>query len=212
MRIISLIILLFLTNVFIHAEDGSALWLRYPTGAKAEITSKKQSPTLNIAVSELQQHWAMGIPVSLEVRANKELRALGNEGYTIRTSADGKRITIASFGEQGVLYGTYHLLRLQATNQLAASEATSLNISEKPAYRIRILNHWDNLDGTIERGYAGQSLWKWDELPAVISPRYEAYARANASIGINATVLNNVNASPKILSADYLQKVKALQG
>lgn len=210
MRIISLIILLFLTNVSIHAEDGSALWLRYPTGAKAEITSKKQSPTLNIAVSELQQHWAMGIPVSLEVRANKELRALGNEGYTIRTSADGKRITIASSGEQGVLYGAYHLLRLQATGHLQTSEWKSLNISEKPAYRIRILNHWDNLDGTIERGYAGQSLWKWDELPAVISPRYEAYARTNASIGINATVLNNVNASPKILSADYLQKVKAL--
>lgn len=210
MRIISLIILLFLTNVFIHAEDGSALWLRYPTGAKAEITTKKQSPTLNIAVSELQQHWTKGIPVSLEVRANKELRALGNEGYTIRTSADGKRITIASSGEQGVLYGVYHLLRLQSTGQLSASCIASLNISEKPAYRIRILNHWDNLDGTIERGYAGHSLWKWDELPGVISPRYEAYARANASIGINATVLNNVNASPKILSADYLQKVKTL--
>lgn len=210
MRIISLIILLFLTNVFIHAEDGSALWLRYPTGAKAEITSKKQSPTLDIAISELQQHWTKGIPVSLEVRANKELRALGNEGYTIRTSADGKRITITSSGEQGVLYGVYHLLRLQSTGQLSASDIASLNISEKPAYRIRILNHWDNLDGTIERGYAGHSLWKWDELPGVISPRYEAYARANASIGINATVLNNVNASPKILSADYLQKVKTL--
>ena len=86
----------------------------------------------------------------------------------------------------------------------------SLNISERPDYRIRILNHWDNLDGTIERGYAGHSLWKWDELPSVVSPRYEAYARANASIGINATVINNVNASPKILSNDYLQKVKVL--
>lgn len=86
----------------------------------------------------------------------------------------------------------------------------SLNISEKPDYQIRILNHWDNLDGTIERGYAGHSLWKWDELPSVVSPRYEAYARANASIGINATVINNVNASPKILSDDYLQKVKVL--
>lgn len=81
---------------------------------------------------------------------------------------------------------------------------------ERPDYRIRILNHWDNLDGTIERGYAGHSLWKWDELPSVVSPRYEAYARANASIGINATVINNVNASPKILSNDYLQKVKVL--
>ena len=194
----------------IWAEDGSALWLRYASGAKAEITSKKQSPTLRIAVSELQNFWQGGIPVTLEVRNNKELRALGNEGYTIQTSKGGNQITIASSGEQGVLYGTYHLLRLQATGQLPESALQSLNISERPDYRIRILNHWDNLDGTIERGYAGHSLWKWDELPSVVSPRYEAYARANASIGINATVINNVNASPKILSNDYLQKVKVL--
>ena len=186
------------------------MWLRYASGAKAEITSKKQSPTLRIAVSELQNFWQGGIPVTLEVRNNKELRALGNEGYTIQTSKGGSQITIASSGEQGVLYGTYHLLRLQATGQLPESALQSLNISERPDYRIRILNHWDNLDGTIERGYAGHSLWKWDELPSVVSPRYEAYARANASIGINATVINNVNASPKILSNDYLQKVKVL--
>ena len=186
------------------------MWLRYASGAKAEITSKKQSPTLRIAVSELQNFWQGGIPVTLEVRNNKELRALGNEGYTIQTSKGGNQITIASSGEQGVLYGTYHLLRLQATGQLPESALQSLNISERPDYRIRILNHWDNLDGTIERGYAGHSLWKWDELPSVVSPRYEAYARANASIGINATVINNVNASPKILSNDYLQKVKVL--
>lgn len=194
----------------IWAEDGSALWLRYASGAKAEITSKKQSPTLRIAVSELQNFWQGGISVTLEVRSNKELRALGNEGYTIQTSKGGNQITIASCGEQGVLYGTYHLLRLQATGQLPESALQSLNISERPDYRIRILNHWDNLDGTIERGYAGHSLWKWDELPSVVSLRYEAYARANASIGINATVINNVNASPKILSNDYLQKVKVL--
>ena len=130
-------------------------------GAKAEITSKKQSPTLRIAVSELQNFWQGGIPVTLEVRNNKELRALGNEGYTIQTSKGGNQITIASSGEQGVLYGTYHLLRLQATGQLPESALQSLNISERPDYRIRILNHWDNLDGTIERGYAGHSLWKW---------------------------------------------------
>lgn len=229
MRIISILLALFFC-LSSRAEDGSALWLRYATGTKAEISCRKQSPTLNIAVSELQKHWKGGIPVALEVNATKELRALGNEGYTIRTSADGKQITIASSGEQGVLYGTYHLLRLQATEQLLNPNPSSnsssdsnlssnsnpdlslnaLNISEKPDYRIRILNHWDNLDGTIERGYAGHSLWKWEELPAVISPRYEAYARANASIGINATVVNNVNASPRILSDDYLQKVKAL--
>ena len=209
-NIFALTFTLFFCFSSIWAEDGSALWLRYASGAKAEITSKKQSPTLRIAVSELQNFWQGGIPVTLEVQNNKELRALGNEGYTIQTSKGGSQITIASSGEQGVLYGTYHLLRLQATGQLPESALQSLNISERPDYRIRILNHWDNLDGTIERGYAGHSLWKWDELPSVVSPRYEAYARANASIGINATVINNVNASPKILSNDYLQKVKVL--
>ncbi|WP_195470917.1 alpha-glucuronidase family glycosyl hydrolase [Bacteroides xylanisolvens] len=211
MRIISILILVFLFCFSsVYAEDGSALWLRYPTGAKAIIMNKKQSPTLNIAVSELQNFWQGGIPITLEIQKNKELRALGNDGYIIRASKDGNHLTITSSGEQGILYGTYHLLRLQATGQLSESTLKSLNVSEKPDYRIRILNHWDNLDGTIERGYAGHSLWKWDELPSVVSHRYEAYARANASIGINATVINNVNASPKILSDDYLRKVKVL--
>ena len=89
-------------------------------------------------------------------------------------------------------------------------DKTTLPIVENPVFPIRILNHWDNLDGTIERGYAGKSLWNWEELPAILSPRYETYARANASIGINGTVLNNVNASPQILSVPYLQKVKSL--
>ena len=211
MRIISILTFVLFFSLFsVYAEDGSALWLRYSTGAKAIIMNKKQSPTLNIAVSELRNFWQGGIPITLEIQKNKELRALGNDGYIIRASKDGNHLTITSSGEQGILYGTYHLLRLQATGQLSESTLKSLNVSEKPDYRIRVLNHWDNLDGTIERGYAGHSLWKWDELPSVVSPRYEAYARANASIGINATVINNVNASPKILSDDYLQKVKVL--
>lgn len=211
MRIISILTFVLFFSLFsAYAEDGSALWLRYSTGAKAIIMNKKQSPTLNIAVSELRNFWQGGIPITLEIQKNKELRALGNDGYIIRASKDGNHLTIISSGEQGILYGTYHLLRLQATGQLSESTLKSLNVSEKPDYRIRVLNHWDNLDGTIERGYAGHSLWKWDELPSVVSPRYEAYARANASIGINATVINNVNASPKILSDDYLQKVKVL--
>ena len=211
MRIISILTFVLFFSLFsVYAEDGSALWLRYSTGAKAIIMNKKQSPTLNIAVSELRNFWQGGIPITLEIQKNKELRALGNDGYIIRASKDGNHLTITSSGEQGILYGTYHLLRLQATGQLSESTLKSLNVSEKPDYWIRVLNHWDNLDGTIERGYAGHSLWKWDELPSVVSPRYEAYARANASIGINATVINNVNASPKILSDDYLQKVKVL--
>jgi len=88
----------------------------------------------------------------------------------------------------------------------AAGKAIALR-EETPAYNVRVLNHWDNLDGTIERGYSGHSIWNWDELPDVVSPRYREYARANASVGINGVVLNNVNASSKILSAEYLAKV-----
>lgn len=186
-----------------EAEDGSRLWLRLPADARAEVASDTHSPTLQIARAELQKAWR-GVPVSLQLSRQKKLQTLGNEGYTITTV--NNRITIASVGEAGLLYGAFHLLRLQETG----ADVANLSISERPAYNIRILNHWDNLDRTIERGYAGRSLWLWDELPATLSPRYEAYARANASIGINATVLNNVNASPEILSPEYLAKVKAL--
>lgn len=138
------------------------------------------------------------------------LKDVGNEGFIIRSiKRNGKKITVvAANTHNGLLYGIFCLLRLIQTDQFS----TSLNISEKPSYNLRLLNHWDNLDGTVERGYAGHSIWKWDELPGVISPRYIEYARANASIGINATVLNNVNASPKILSDEYLEKVKAIAG
>ena len=137
-----------------------------------------------------------------------KLNELGDEGYIIRTyRRSGNKITvIASKGKPGLLYGIFHLLRLIQTQSLS----DSLDITEQPSYKIRILNHWDNLDGTIERGYAGHSIWKWDELPGTVSPRYREYARANASIGINSVVLNNVNTSPSILSDDYLQKVKIL--
>ncbi|WP_321331654.1 alpha-glucuronidase [uncultured Bacteroides sp.] len=189
----------------LQAAETDSLWLRMPVGGKAEVICRKQSATLHIASAELRGAW-QGVPVVLEVKQSKQLKKLGNEGFTILSSADGKKITIASAGEIGVLYGAYHLLRLQQTGVVTAK----LNVVESPAYKIRVLNHWDNLDGTIERGYAGRSLWRWEELPDTLSPRYEAYARANASIGINGTVLNNVNASPLILSAKYLQKVAAL--
>ena len=116
------------------------------------------------------------------------------------------QVTIRAASDIGLLYGAYHLLRLQETEDLSQS----FKIQEQAAYALRLLNHWDNLDGTIERGYAGYSLWKWKELPETISPRYEQYARANASIGINGTVLNNVNASPDILKTEYLQKVRVI--
>ena len=126
------------------------------------------------------------------------------EGFRIRH--EDNKITLTSPTETRLLYAAYHLLRMQATGQ----NVTATQTTENPAYSLRILNHWDNMDRTVERGYAGQSLWNWEELPNTLSDRYKEYARANASIGINGTVLNNVNASPQILSTEYLQKVKAL--
>lgn len=187
----------------IFAEDGSQLWLRFPAknGISADkIISKGKSPVLDIAKEELNSHWQ---GKTIELRTDKSLKNL-KDGYTIKSIQN--KIVIASSKEIGLLYGVYHILRLQQTNAVA----TSLNITEKPSFDVRILNHWDNLDGTIERGYAGRSLWKWDDLPNKISPRYKEYARANASIGINSVVLNNVNASPNMLREDYLKKVKVL--
>lgn len=185
------------------AEDGSRLWLRQTPVNQASVCCLVTSPTLTVAREELAALWKGG-EVDLQLCADETHRRLGKEGYTIRTS-EGKTVLEAAT-EQGLLYATYHLLRLQAEG----ADCTRLDIQEKPAFDIRVLNHWDNLDGTIERGYAGRSLWKWEELTDTVSARYREYARANASVGINGTVLNNVNASPEILSADYLQKVRKL--
>nr|WP_302830898.1 alpha-glucuronidase [uncultured Bacteroides sp.] len=189
-------ILLFFTSPMV-AEDSSRLWLPQVSGSGAQVTAPYQSPTLDIAVNELQQAWR-GKPVILTLKKDKQLKP---DGFSIRHEND--RIVLTSPTEIGLLYASYHLLRLQKA-------AITQPVTENPAYHLRILNHWDNLDRTIERGYAGQSLWNWEELPNTLSGRYRTYARANASIGINGTVLNNVNASPKILSAEYLEKVKAL--
>lgn len=185
------------------AEDGSRLWLRQTPVNQASVCCLVTSPTLTVAREELAALWKGG-EVDLQLCADETHRRLGKEGYTIRTS-EGKTVLEAAT-EQGLLYATYHLLRLQAEG----ADCTRLDIQEKPAFDIRVLNHWDNLDGTIERGYAGRSLWKWEELTDSVSARYREYARANASVGINGTVLNNVNASPEILSTDYLQKVRKL--
>lgn len=185
------------------AEDGSRLWLRQTPVNQASVCCLVTSPTLAVAREELAALWQGG-EVDLQLCADETHRRLGKEGYTIRTS-EGKTVLEAAT-EQGLLYATYHLLRLQAEG----ADCTRLDIREKPAFDIRVLNHWDNLDGTVERGYAGRSLWKWEELTDSVPARYREYARANASVGINGTVLNNVNASPEILSADYLQKVQKL--
>lgn len=186
-----------LTGSAAWAYDGSCLWLSGgDNGNQAVITvPKSKSPTVAIAAEELNKSWH-GEPLRLEIKRDKHL---GNEGF--RVYRDKKGLVLSANNDLGLLYGSYALLR-----DNAAGKAIALR-EETPAYNVRVLNHWDNLDGTIERGYSGHSIWNWDELPDVVSPRYREYARANASVGINGVVLNNVNASSKILSAEYLAKV-----
>ena len=137
-----------------------------------------------------------------------DLDRQGDEGYLIRSTpvAGGRATVIASRSDAGVLYGVFHFLRLLQTGQ----SVERLDVAERPRVALRILDHWDNLDGTIERGYAGPSLWRWDELPGRVDPRLADYARANASIGINGSVLNNVNADARSLTAPYLAKAAAV--
>jgi alpha-glucuronidase len=137
-----------------------------------------------------------------------EFELINNEGYIIKTIQlkNKKHILITGKTDKGVLYGVYNFLKLLQTNQTIEN----LAITDSPKINIRMLNHWDNLDRTVERGYAGFSLWNWQKLPDFIDQRYIDYARANASIGINGTVINNVNANALILTPQYLEKVEAL--
>ena len=143
-----------------------------------------------------------------DLKWNRDLDAAGDEGFVIRSTRIEKTpvTVIASNTEIGALYGAFHLLRLMQTGQ----SLKGINVTDRPALQLRVMNHWDNPNGSIERGYAGRSLWQWNELPDKISPRYADYARACASIGINGAVINNVNADVRILSAETLRKVAAL--
>jgi len=147
-------------------------------------------------------------PTLSRLDLKSQTKDIGAEGYIIRTMryADRNITVIAGETERGMLYGVFHFLRLLQTRQPIGQ----LSIENAPKTRVRILNHWDNLDRTIERGYAGFSLWDWHKLPEYIDPRYYDYARANASVGINGTVLTNVNANALILTPAYLKKVAAL--
>lgn len=186
-----------LTGSTAWAHDGSCLWLSGGDNDNQAVITvpKSKSPTVAIAAEELNKAWH-GEPLRLEIKRDKNL---GNEGF--RVYRDKKGLVLSANNDLGLLYGSYALLRDNAVGKAIALR------EEIPAYNVRVLNHWDNLDGTIERGYSGHSIWNWDELPDVVSPRYREYARANASVGINGVVLNNVNASSKILSAEYLAKV-----
>ncbi|MEA3057684.1 MAG: alpha-glucuronidase [Sphingomonadales bacterium] len=210
-----------------HAEDGYDLWLRYrPVEQPAHvqyvahataIVVQGSSPTLDAAASELERGLSglLGRCVvrsevkdgAIVLASNRHLAGIGDEGFVIRSARlGGHRVTlIAANRDIGVLYGAYAYLRLIQT----ARDFAHLDIADAPKLSLRMLDHWDNLDRTVERGYAGRSLWNWDELPRV-DGRMVDYARANASVGINAAVLNNVNADARILTAPYLRKVAAL--
>ncbi len=197
-------LLLFLMASAVHAEDGSQLWLRYASNPQsATVTANTASPTVAIAIDELKRYYR-GATVSLQKDPS-----LKPEAFAITTTAGGQ-VTIAGGDDCGLLYGAYELLRQQATGGVHAIETA-------PRFALRLLNHWDNLDLSVERGYAGKSIWRWEEIDgdqgqmsAWMQQHVEQYCRANASIGINGSVLNNVNASPNILTDAYLKKVKVL--
>jgi len=205
---------------YVKADDGYRLWLRYDQIESKTIAVEGQSATFAAIRDELERAGTrvvndkaavvVGTPgtSSLIRKLNWEadLKRLGPEGFLIRTV--NRIVVIASATDVGALYGTFHFLRLLQTEQ----PIDRLLIDQKPALQLRLLNHWDNLDGSIERGYAGKSLWNWEQLPDRIDPRLRDYARANASIGINGAVLNNVNASSEFLTGKYLAKVAAIAG
>jgi alpha-glucuronidase len=191
-----------------------------------------ESPTLRVAGNELQTGLkgllgrsiskvtevkrdgiiVTGTPESSPFIASLDLKEklteINEDGFVILNTTINKKkaIVIAANNDAGVLYGTFHFLRLLQTHQ----NISDLSVKSSPKTKLRLLNHWDNLDRTVERGYAGISLWDWKALPDSLSTRYTDYARANASIGINGTVLTNVNANALILTKDYLVKVAAL--
>lgn len=188
------------------AEDGSQLWLRAEKTVKTKNVVKfsgKADATVNIAMDELRCYWHGG---RVELRLTP--KAAMKDG-AFRIDATPSKVSVTASSSDGILYAAYELLRRQQTGEEIASGD---NI---PAFDLRILNHWDNLDGSIERGYAGKSIWLWDEITeTTMTPSLREhiieYARANASIGINGSVLNNVNASPQMLSPIYIYKVKAI--
>lgn len=223
-----------------RAEDGHALWLRYmPLDAGraaaygtvlSHVDAPDRTPAQRAARDELvrgltgllgsapRQDGATAAGPALVVGTPRSSRliaayagqidALGEEGYLIKRTRVGGRdvLLVAARGDVGVLYGVFHLLRVLQTGV----DLETIDVRESPRLRLRVLDHWDDLDGHVERGYAGRSLWDWQTLPEWKDPRYTDYARANASLGINGTVLNNVNANAQSLAPHYIEKAAAL--
>lgn len=219
-----------LTSLHVSAQsDGSQLWLGKQYANSCQVISQlPDDATAKIAKQELENNWR---GKNVELKIDKALN-LG-EGYNIyaRPAQQGDNIqyeaTITASNPIGLLYGAYELIRLQNTDAYNTGSGNQQNFSkaidetEKPQVGLRILNHWDNLDGSIERGYAGKSIFKWEEIKLgkngkggsiskSLHDRLITYARANASLGINGSVLNNVNASPKMMTAEYINKVKII--
>ena len=226
------LILLFtvLTSLHVSAQsDGSQLWLGKQYANSCQVISQlPDDATAKIAKQELENNWR---GKNVELKIDKALN-LG-EGYNLyaRPAQQGDNIqyeaTITASNPIGLLYGAYELIRLQNTDAYNTGSGNQQNFSkaidetEKPQVGLRILNHWDNLDGSIERGYAGKSIFKWEEIKLGkngkggsisknLHDRLITYARANASLGINGSVLNNVNASPKMMTAEYINKVRVI--
>jgi alpha-glucuronidase len=230
---LGVLLLALLLPAWALAEDGHELWLRYRPlqgEALAQLHARARAvvmplepatPTLQAAVDELKRGIA-GMagrepvlakqPVDgglvLTKQAGPDLKALGAEGYLVRRmKLQGRDVTlIAANTDLGLLYGCFAWLRAAQTG----ADLARLDQSSSPKVALRMLNHWDNLDRTVERGYAGSSIWDWWKLPDLRDARYADYARANASLGINATVLNNVNAKAESLTAPLLAKAAAL--
>ena len=224
----------------LRAEDGYELWLRYRPvesahageyrGAVMQLVAAATTPTQIVTRAELRRGLGgllgaavplsdvvtsngaliVGTPASSPLVGKLELDTdqLGGDGYLIRSVVvDGHRATvIAANDDLGALYGAFHFLRLLQTRQ----SLDRIDLRVVPRIKLRVLNHWDNLDGHVERGYAGASIWDWHKLPDWVDPRYTDYARANASLGINGTVLNNVNSNALSLTPMYLAKAAAL--
>jgi alpha-glucuronidase len=202
MKVSVYIFLLVLISLNLRAENGHDLWLRNKSTGQVNVVSTKSSPTLSIAVQELKQGW-QGKDGAMIVLTVKNDKAITNNGF--RLSPDG----IQANTDLGILYGVYELLRRQQTGEIIFESVCN------PSYELRILDHWDNPNGTIERGYAGRSIfWRNGDTALSVTQNdgtlWKEYARADASIGINGAVLNNVNASPMMLSKKYLQRVKAI--
>jgi alpha-glucuronidase len=202
MKNLTRMFLLFFLVISLKAEDGHQLWLRSHAAKPIKVVCSKESATLDIARQELEQGWQgnVGAEVVLTVKYDKSMKG---DGYKLDASG------VQANSDLGILYGVYDLLRRQETGQPVKG------VISNPSYELRLLNHWDNLNGTIERGYAGNSIFWRDEKDSMTVTEqdkllWQEYARANASIGINGAVLDNVNASPRVLARNTLTKAKAI--